>query len=196
MRNLNLKQWYPNIKDMKIPRKHQSIIDNQGKYNILIENECPIDKEWLIKHMELKPKSFSFYKWVFPALIAKNYHTETYIKAKNWYDNRLKEVEVEITGKLQALTLCFDSPHFTSCGAQTDVCHGIAYNKILNPFVFAVIKRDRRGLIEARQMAMVHKDCIKIYRFYGNDIYRSSMISLLKTKFGETKSIIEVGSFI
>ena len=167
-----------------------------GKSEITVTTKCPFyDAE---QFLDKKPKKFSVSNWMLPwftiaahnnmVVAEKNYQT-----FKEWLGNKNKVVTVEISCKLQHLSMCFDSPHFHSCGNLNDFNKEKADAKMLKPSVFCIFTRDRRGMIENRCILRYSKNekLIEMYSFYGNE---SQLVNdfqeLLRKKCGTDVRII------
>ena len=157
-----------------------------GKHNLLAKSIAPeIWNELVID----KPKSFSFYNWFYPQIVAYcqrsywytvNDAEKLYQSIKEWHNNQMQNITVEISCRLQHLSMCFDSPHFTSCGRITDFNADKANSLIQNPFVFCIFTRDKRGLISNRIICKLRKnDCI-VYSYYGSSDYSEIFTNLVK----------------
>lgn len=189
MRNITLKKRYN--EPVKC-RKNNLIQQVQGKYVLEIKRDCPHN---LGEHIKNKPKEFSFRTWVFPVLYNMDVETaeKHYQECKEWYNMDSQKVIVEISGKLQHLAMCFDSPHFTSCGM--DLRYNKASDKILQSNVFCIFTRDRRGLINNRMILKIGKNILTHYSYYGNDNFRETFLMLLAEKF-KNLELCPGGSFL
>lgn len=103
-------------------------------------------------------------------------------------------IGVEVSCRLQHLSMCFDSPHFISCGALGKVNDDVANEKMKNPFVFCVFTRDKRGLIDNRVICKLRKNDCVVYSYYGSKSYNEAFTSLVSqlTKL----PIVTGGSFL
>lgn len=157
-----------------------------GKYKKTYQSN--FHTEWVENHYYRKPKTFSTRNWMFPVLMARFEKEaraeEIYVQFKEWLNNQTQEVEVEISCKLQHLAMCFDSPHFISCGSPTGSNFQKANYKMLHSNVFCIFTRDRRGLISNRCICTYHSDKIQMYSFYGSNYYLESMfVTILNEVF-------------
>lgn len=171
----------------------------KGKHFIKIQRQFGSMLNYKI-HADNKPKEFSLRNWVYPLIFAKELEP-----LKVWedfcsiYKNPTIEVTVEISHSLQNLAMCFDTPHFKSCGSLysslPDLYKTKANDNILLPNVFCIFTRDRRGLINNRMICEHRNNIIKAYSFYGNDTYLEETFTSLLAKVSNLK-IITGGSFI
>ena len=171
-----------------------------GKYSIVVRNEEP---EFYHKLEHNKPKSFSFYNWYYPQIVQiiktnwmwQETNPETlYQELKEWHSNQMTTVVVEVSCRLQHLSMCFDSPHFTSCGRIGYINEDVANLRMQNPFTFCVFTRDSRGLINNRVICKLRKNDCVVYSYYGSKPYNEPFTSLVSqlTKL----PIVTGGSFL
>jgi hypothetical protein len=152
-----------------------------GKYKRTCQNE--FDNALIYEHFQKKPKSFSVRNWMFPYIFATNEGNaeSRYQDFKVWLDNQTKEFEIEVSCKLQHLSMCFDSPHFQSCGSLNSSRFEKANNKLVESGVFCIFTRDGRGLINNRCICRMIKNCVYVFSFYGSNKHLEGVfISLLE----------------
>ena len=181
----------------KFPSKSLSVQAICGSYKKMITTTYPL--EWLVEHHSKKPKNFSTRNWIFPAISLniseKENPEDIYANFIQWLNNKGKEYTIEISCKLQHLAMCFDSPHFTSCGKVGGLRHEKANNKIVKPYVFCIFTRDKRGLIDNRRIGVLCNKEVFLYDLYGSNNLLSEAFSELVTEVTQ-KPVIPKGSFL
>lgn len=196
-----------------IHRKNDLVQSMCGKYiekleltydDIFIAEYGYVKWGFLKQHIENKPKSISFRNWVFPVILNKiNYNEaiaeKVYQQVKEVYNINYTNVNIEISCKLQHLSLCFDSKHFSSCGKTDGSFFMSAQDKIVKPDVFCVFVRDKSGKIISRRILRkpYYNNKLFLYGIYGDDKYDNVMRRLIKT-IGDNNNYIVInrGSFL
>ena len=168
-----------------------------GSYKKIVATTFPI--EWLVEHYQKKPKTFSTRNWIFPVIYNSLDNIEKseslYTDFVNWLSNKNKEYTIEISCKLQHLAMCFDSPHFISCGKINDSRYKKANSKIIKPYVFCIFTRDRRGLIDNRRIGILCDKEVLLYNLYGSNKLLADIFSELVTEITQ-KPVVNKDSFL
>lgn len=214
MRNNTLKKR--NLHKLKQVRKNSLIQELSGqKYVELVQREFPqfFDNHQILSYINSKPKSTSFRNWVYPALTLKLnnlsllqrggitidevYIERIYQEIKEWHDNQTTEITIEISGKMQHLAMCFDSPHFESCGSNDGMYKTKADRKINHADTFCIFIRDRSGKIQSRRILRTTMRKLFTYSFYGTSFHAVAIDTVIK-KITEQYNLqkVPMGSFL
>ena len=166
-----------------------------GVFNIQVQ--IPYHNKLIQDHYDKKPKTFSIYNWLYPFIVALNIkNPEKEIENfRNWVKIKDGSVEVEVSCRLQHMSMCLDSPHFTSCGGLNQLMKELADYKMLKPYSFCIFTRDKSGKVDNRCFCEFHKNRIYIYSFYGNNKHLFKVFVELLTKVSDTL-VIEKNSWI
>jgi hypothetical protein len=194
VRNLTLKKRFP---EGKIIKKNQQLKKFVGSFFVNTKKVEPIDG--LDLYLEKKPKTFTLHKWLYPFVIINGFKEDKYQECIDYIKNPLYNVVIEISSKLQHLSLCFESKHFKTCGSIGGRRETNCNIRITSKNVFCCFIRDKAGHVIARRMLLLDEKnkIVYLYSLYGSHKYHDILTNTLKNKIKEEGYIpLEKYSFL
>jgi hypothetical protein len=157
------------------------------KQTVHFKNDVSSDCKVYLEHMKARPKGYSERKWLYP-LVSAMVNNNNEIAEKEYQcivealsANMENEVVVEVSCKAQHIAMCFDSPHFTSCGKTNGGFQLTADRKSSSRYVFCVFIRDKRGLVQARTFCRIIESTKTLiyYSCYGDSSLYKGLTTLI-----------------